>query len=95
MLTCKEITELATDYVEGETPFGQRVSVWMHLAMCKACKRYVRQVTTLHQIASRLFSTADRVYLEELTPEAKARIESRIQAESDEDPPGGTRLSKN
>jgi len=43
MLTCQELTELATDYVEGETPFERRVSVWMHLAMCKHCRAYLRQ----------------------------------------------------
>jgi len=43
VLTCREVTELATDYVEGGTLFGQRVSVWMHLSMCKHCRGYLRQ----------------------------------------------------
>jgi len=43
MLTCRDMTELVTDYVEGTTPFGQRVSMWMHLSMCKHCRAYLRQ----------------------------------------------------
>jgi predicted anti-sigma-YlaC factor YlaD len=54
MLTCQQFTELATDYVEGETPFGRRVSVWMHLSMCKHCREYLRQyritIATLGQL---------------------------------------------
>jgi predicted anti-sigma-YlaC factor YlaD len=43
VLTCQELTELATDYVEGSTSFGQRVGIWMHLAMCKHCRAYLLQ----------------------------------------------------
>lgn len=43
MLTCREVTELATDYVEGATPFAKNVSLWMHLSMCKHCRAYLRQ----------------------------------------------------
>jgi len=54
MLTCRDVTERVTDYVEGEMPFGQRVSVWMHLAMCRHCRAYLRQyrdtITTLNQL---------------------------------------------
>lgn len=54
MLTCRQLTELATDHVEGATPLGQRISVWMHLAMCKHCREYLRQyrqtIATLGQL---------------------------------------------
>ncbi len=44
MLTCKEITELATDYAEGNLSFMDRVRFQMHIGMCRNCRRYVRQV---------------------------------------------------
>lgn len=54
MLTCQQITEVATDYVEGTTSYARRVSVWMHLAMCKRCREYLRQyrltIATLGQL---------------------------------------------
>ncbi|MDQ3367377.1 MAG: anti-sigma factor [Myxococcota bacterium] len=37
------MTELATDYVEGATPMMTRVAMWMHLAMCRHCREYLRQ----------------------------------------------------
>ncbi len=44
MLTCKEITELVTDYAEGDLSFMDRVRFQMHIGMCRNCRRYVRQV---------------------------------------------------
>ncbi len=44
MLTCKEITELVTEYAEGNLSFTDRLRFRMHIAMCRNCRRYVRQV---------------------------------------------------
>jgi len=44
MMTCQELTELVTDYLEGRMSFMERLSFRLHLAMCKACKAYVRQM---------------------------------------------------
>lgn len=46
MLTCKEMTELCTDYLEGRLPFMQRLKFRMHIAMCKNCRAYLRQMRT-------------------------------------------------
>jgi predicted anti-sigma-YlaC factor YlaD len=44
MLTCRQLTELGTDYLEGRMPFGQRVSFQLHLGMCRHCRAYLRQL---------------------------------------------------
>ena len=44
MLSCKAITELLTEYLEGQMTFADRMQVKMHLAMCGHCKRYVEQL---------------------------------------------------
>lgn len=44
MLSCKEMTELATAYQERSLGFVQRLKFRLHLAMCDACRRYVRQL---------------------------------------------------
>lgn len=43
MLTCKELTELLTEYLEGSMPLMQRLELRVHLMMCKNCRAYVRQ----------------------------------------------------
>ncbi len=47
MLTCKELTELVTDYLEGQMPLAQSVSVTLHLSSCRHCRAYVGQMKSL------------------------------------------------
>lgn len=44
MLTCRELTELVTDYVEGRLSFLDRLRFQMHLGMCRSCRAYLRQL---------------------------------------------------
>ncbi|WP_250658119.1 zf-HC2 domain-containing protein [Alkalimarinus coralli] len=41
MLTCKELSALSDEILEGSLPFKQKASVKLHLAMCKHCRRYL------------------------------------------------------
>jgi anti-sigma factor RsiW len=54
MLSCKELTELVTDYLEGRMPFLQRVKFHLHLGTCDRCRAYLRQmkmaITTLGRL---------------------------------------------
>lgn len=44
MLSCQQLTELVTDYVEGRMPLWKRLQVEMHLGMCKHCRAYLNQM---------------------------------------------------
>ncbi len=44
MLSCKDITDLLTEYLEGEMSLGDRMRIRMHLAMCGHCRTYVTQL---------------------------------------------------
>jgi predicted anti-sigma-YlaC factor YlaD len=44
MLTCQGLSDKATEYMEGALPRAQRLSVWAHLRVCPACRRYLRQL---------------------------------------------------
>ncbi len=44
MITCQELTEAVTDYLEGHMSLGQRWGFRLHLMMCSACRRYLRQM---------------------------------------------------
>lgn len=56
MLTCQEVTELVTDYLEGRQPLMQRMRFQLHLGMCRHCRAYLQQVrftlATLNQLSS-------------------------------------------
>jgi anti-sigma factor RsiW len=44
MLTCRDAAALASDAVDGALPPARRLSYWMHLALCAACRRYRAQM---------------------------------------------------
>lgn len=45
MLSCRELsTRHASDYVDGYLPLRKRLAVGIHLAMCSACRRFLRQL---------------------------------------------------
>jgi anti-sigma factor RsiW len=57
MLTCRDVTERVTDYLERDLSWWGRLQFRLHLAMCAVCRRYVAQMraTTelLHRIGDR------------------------------------------
>lgn len=50
-LTCQEIVELVTDYLEDKLDQETRVRVEDHLGLCPGCQTYLRQ---MRETASRL-----------------------------------------
>jgi hypothetical protein len=76
MLSCKEITEKANEYLESELPFGTRLRVRMHLLMCTHCRRYVKQLqTTIRAIGlMKEQETVDENYTQKLVERYKKEI---------------------
>jgi anti-sigma factor RsiW len=44
MLTCRDVTELTTEYLEGALPLHRRLGLRFHLAYCSFCRRHLAQV---------------------------------------------------
>lgn len=52
-LTCKELVELVTEYVEGTMPEAERTRFDEHLAVCPGCVNYVEQMrATIRAVGS-------------------------------------------
>lgn len=49
MLTCKEVTEMASAHLDRELSRFDRLRVQVHLAMCRHCRTYVNQLWQLVQ----------------------------------------------
>jgi len=43
MLSCKQLNEQASRYLDGELGLPQKLAFWMHLSICVHCRRYLRQ----------------------------------------------------
>ncbi len=49
MLSCREVVELITEYLEGAGSSEQRIGVERHVAICPPCRGFLGQVR--HSIA--------------------------------------------
>ncbi len=53
MITCKDVSDLASDYLEGSTTFVQRFRFRLHLSMCNHCRRYLTQLKLIIGVAQK------------------------------------------
>jgi anti-sigma factor RsiW len=53
-LTCRELVEIVTDYLEERLSPPDRRRFEEHLAMCKGCTNYVEQMRVTIALAGRL-----------------------------------------
>jgi len=44
MLRCQDVAEQTSDYVDGTLTWRRRVAIWLHMMLCDACHRYMRQM---------------------------------------------------
>jgi predicted anti-sigma-YlaC factor YlaD len=44
MLTCREMSEVASEVIEGRARRRDRVAARLHLLMCRLCREYFRQL---------------------------------------------------
>jgi predicted anti-sigma-YlaC factor YlaD len=63
-LTCKELVEVVTDYLEGSMPAERRLLFEEHLAFCDWCQSYLEQMRATIRLTGTLGE-------EDLTPEAR------------------------
>ena len=45
MLTCRKLTEIVTDYLEGRLALLERMRCQCHIGMCRRCRAYLRQMS--------------------------------------------------
>lgn len=54
MLKCNELTEMSTDYLDGQLPLAPRVDVYLHLGFCRHCRGYLGQMKTTMKLLRQL-----------------------------------------
>jgi anti-sigma factor RsiW len=66
-LTCREVVEIITEYLEGAMPSPERRRFELHLLNCPHCVRYLEQMRETIRLTGTLSE-------ESLTGDAKAAI---------------------
>lgn len=44
LLSCRDVSEMTTDYLDGALPWGQRLALRFHLSICSFCRRHLLQL---------------------------------------------------
>lgn len=57
-LTCQELVERVTDYLDGALPHRERVRFEEHLAICAGCRAYLEQMRFTIRTLGRLSEQA-------------------------------------
>jgi anti-sigma factor RsiW len=71
-LTCKELVELVTDYLEGALTFEDKERFESHLAACDGCTAYLQQMRKTIQTVGNLEDSS-------LSPKAKESLLRRFR----------------
>ena len=68
MLNCKEVSHILASEEPVSSRWRQRLSVKLHLLMCRHCRRYSRQIQAVGDAARQIFSdsTEDQTSRERL-----------------------------
>ena len=56
ILDCKEVTRLASQGLDRELSFGERLRLRLHLAICSGCANFSRQMALVRRAVQRLAS---------------------------------------
>ena len=77
---CRQITQIASHGYEQPLGWAMRVRLRLHLMICTACDRYLRQLEVLHR-AARLSGEKplDHPSPARLSTEAKNRLKARLK----------------
>lgn len=43
MLTCKQFDDFLLDFCDGNLPYRQRMSMYMHLGLCRDCREFMQR----------------------------------------------------
>jgi hypothetical protein len=80
--TCREATRLQSDALDKSLPWRQRFGLFLHLLICKWCRRYGRHLGFLRTAAKKCaeFETEPP---ERLSPAARERIRQALNKETD------------
>jgi anti-sigma factor RsiW len=66
-LTCQELVEVVTDYLEGRLSSGDRLRFEEHLVLCSWCATYLDQIRETIRLTGSLRE-------EDLSPDAQDRL---------------------
>ncbi|WP_291820300.1 zf-HC2 domain-containing protein [Marinobacter sp.] len=95
MLMCRDLAEIASDYIDGELNGRQNLSVKMHLMMCKDCRTFIGNLrASSNLLSAHSPKRADEEFLRRIDERvAEALNAHTIGYSTQSSPPAAIRLS--
>ncbi len=53
-MSCQDLVELITEYLEGNLSFSERIRFQLHLGLCQGCRNYLHQMKSTIRILGKL-----------------------------------------
>ena len=82
MLSCKETTVIVSQSLDRKLSLRERINVKLHLLICNACRRMVKQMKLIRALSRRHHTPVDSgTELQHLSEAATTRIRERLDRE--------------
>ena len=78
MMTCHDVSTLVSTGGLPDAPFARKLGVRMHLAMCRHCRAFGRQIETIARAAR----AAGLAFERELPPDFESTIVQRLRPQA-------------
>jgi hypothetical protein len=79
--TCLEATRLQSQALERALTLRERIGLKLHLALCRWCKRYGKQIRFLRSAARQQSEHPESLPAQVLASEAREKIKQRMRTE--------------
>lgn len=60
ILSCKEVTRLVSQGLDRRLPFGRKVALRVHFAICDGCTNFSKQLSTIRESIAKLAGQAPK-----------------------------------
>ena len=79
MISCEEAARLISRSCDSKLPFRERISLRLHLLMCRVCPRLLHQMRILKATAVHQARRREADESQGLSSEAKERIQRKLK----------------
>ena len=76
---CREAVRAQSEALDHPLPLRKRLGLWLHLLICKWCRRYGKQIGFLRDAAQEHQEQFVQAGPQKLSGEARERIKQRLQ----------------
>ncbi|MDE2051084.1 MAG: zf-HC2 domain-containing protein [Gammaproteobacteria bacterium] len=74
MLSCRDVSERASDLLDGSAPWRVRAAARLHLLMCQHCYRYLQQLRLTMAVLRKVPTAQPPVDPEKILSEVERRV---------------------